>query len=123
MATAVNASIAAGIYPLTTRRDAAPRISSIFKSKLSVSASAVRTEKQPALSVSDNGAVEKKQRPPPPSSAALEERRSTLRDYFELSRELISRSDGGPPRWLSPLECRSPLKDSPLLLYLPGFLI
>ncbi|KAG6435094.1 hypothetical protein SASPL_106745 [Salvia splendens] len=28
-------------------------------------------------------------------------------------------SDGGPPRWFSPLECRSRLKDSPLLLYLP----
>ncbi|XP_047955609.1 phytyl ester synthase 2, chloroplastic-like isoform X1 [Salvia hispanica] len=120
MAAAGTAAFAAGICPLTTRRDATPTITPIFKSKLSVSASAVRTEKQPAPSVSDNGAVAKKQRAPPPSSAALEERRSTLRDYFEQSRELISRSDGGPPRWFSPLECRSPLKDSPLLLYLPG---
>ncbi|XP_042017352.1 acyltransferase-like protein At3g26840, chloroplastic [Salvia splendens] len=120
MATAVTAAIAAGIYPLTTHRDATPRISTIFKSKLSVSASAVRTEKQAGPSVSDNGAVAKKQRAPAPSSGALEERRSTLRDYLEQSRELISRSDGGPPRWFSPLECRSPLKDSPLLLYLPG---
>lgn len=31
-----------------------------------------------------------------------------------------SASDGGPPRWFSPLECAAPIKDSPLLLYLPG---
>ncbi|KAK4483243.1 hypothetical protein RD792_010427 [Penstemon davidsonii] len=43
-----------------------------------------------------------------------------LKDYFEQSGQLISRSDGGPPRWFSPLECGSRLKDSPLLLYLPG---
>lgn len=29
-------------------------------------------------------------------------------------------SGGGPPRWFSPLDCGSPIKDSPLLLYLPG---
>ncbi|KAL2529233.1 Esterase/lipase/thioesterase family protein [Forsythia ovata] len=44
----------------------------------------------------------------------------SLRDYLQLSRELITRSDGGPPRWFSPLECGARLKDSPLLLFLPG---
>ncbi|KAL2505485.1 Esterase/lipase/thioesterase family protein [Abeliophyllum distichum] len=44
----------------------------------------------------------------------------SLRDYLELSRELITRSDGGPPRWFSPLECGARWKDSPLLLFLPG---
>ncbi|XP_057800473.1 phytyl ester synthase 2, chloroplastic-like [Salvia miltiorrhiza] len=124
MATTGTGAFAAGIWPLTRCRDASTttaRIRPISKSKLS----AIRTEKQVAPSVSDNGALGlgKKQ----PSSggrgereAETENRSSTLRDYFEQSRELISRSDGGPPRWFSPLECRSPLKDSPLLLYLPG---
>nr|AZM65203.1 diacylglycerol acyltransferase 4 [Vitellaria paradoxa] len=43
----------------------------------------------------------------------------SLNDYFELSKEMI-RSDGGPPRWFSPLECGSRLDNSPLLLFLPG---
>ncbi|XP_020533577.1 acyltransferase-like protein At3g26840, chloroplastic isoform X3 [Jatropha curcas] len=45
--------------------------------------------------------------------------RKSLKDYFEESKDLI-RSEGGPPRWLSPLECGSRLDKSPLLLYLPG---
>ncbi|XP_037494798.1 acyltransferase-like protein At3g26840, chloroplastic [Jatropha curcas] len=45
--------------------------------------------------------------------------RKSLKDYFEESKDLI-RSDGSPPRWLSPLECGSRLDKSPLLLYLPG---
>ncbi|XP_022989598.1 acyltransferase-like protein At3g26840, chloroplastic [Cucurbita maxima] len=45
--------------------------------------------------------------------------RKSLKDYFEQSVELI-RSDGGPPRWFSPLECGSRMDNSPLLLFLPG---
>ena len=52
--------------------------------------------------------------------AAMERR--SLKDYFEQSKELI-RSDGGPPRWFSLLECGSPSDSSPLLLFLPGFYI
>lgn len=48
-----------------------------------------------------------------------EERRMSLKDYFEQAKDLI-RSDGGPPRWFSPLECGSRLDNSPLLLFLPG---
>ncbi|KAL7257182.1 hypothetical protein ACSBR1_010999 [Camellia fascicularis] len=33
---------------------------------------------------------------------------------------MIRSNDGGPPRWFSPLECRSRSNDSPLLLFLPG---
>ncbi|KAL8199508.1 hypothetical protein R6Q57_013076 [Mikania cordata] len=44
----------------------------------------------------------------------------SLTDYFERSRDLLMKSDGGPPRWFSPLECSSRLKNSPLLLSLPG---
>ncbi|GMP29765.1 hypothetical protein CsSME_00004736 [Camellia sinensis var. sinensis] len=32
---------------------------------------------------------------------------------------MIRSNDGGPPRWFSPLECRSRSNDSPLLLFLP----
>lgn len=46
--------------------------------------------------------------------------RRSLKDYFEQSVELI-RSDGGPPRWFSPMECGSRMDNSPLLLFLPGW--
>lgn len=39
--------------------------------------------------------------------------------YFEESKELI-KSDGGPPRWFSPLDGGSRFDNSPLLLFLPG---
>ncbi|KAL5717430.1 hypothetical protein ACHQM5_010432 [Ranunculus cassubicifolius] len=45
--------------------------------------------------------------------------RLSVKDYLERSKELI-RSDGGPPRWFSPLESREQWSNSPLLLYLPG---
>ncbi|XP_057997327.1 phytyl ester synthase 2, chloroplastic-like isoform X1 [Hevea brasiliensis] len=50
---------------------------------------------------------------------AEKKHRKSMKDYFEESKDLI-RSDGGPPRWFSPLECGSRLDKSPLLLYLPG---
>lgn len=43
----------------------------------------------------------------------------SLKDYFEQAKDFIS-SDGGPPRWFSPLGGGSRLDDSPLLLFLPG---
>lgn len=48
-----------------------------------------------------------------------EDERPSLQDYFEQAKEFI-RSDGGPPRWFSPLECGSRFTNSPLLLFLPG---
>ncbi|XP_075658140.1 phytyl ester synthase 1, chloroplastic-like isoform X2 [Castanea sativa] len=32
----------------------------------------------------------------------------------------IVKHDGGPPRWFCPVSCGRPLKDSPILLFLPG---
>lgn len=57
-----------------------------------------------------------------PSNSGWEgtEVRRSLKDYFEQSVELIG-SDGGPPRWFSPLECGSRMDNSPLLLFLPGW--
>lgn len=49
------------------------------------------------------------------------ERRS-FKEYLEHSKDLVGSSDGGPPRWFSPLECSSTLEHSPLLLSLPGFM-
>ncbi|XP_071730602.1 phytyl ester synthase 1, chloroplastic-like [Rutidosis leptorrhynchoides] len=43
----------------------------------------------------------------------------TMRDCTEIAMDLI-RNDGGPPRWFCPIACGKSLKDSPLLLYLPG---
>lgn len=43
----------------------------------------------------------------------------TVKDYLEISKEMI-RPDGGPPRWFCPVACGQPLKDSPVLLFLPG---
>lgn len=47
------------------------------------------------------------------------QRRSGWKEYLEQAKELIE-PDGGPPRWFSPLECRSRLENSPLMLFLPG---
>lgn len=44
---------------------------------------------------------------------------STVKDYLDASGEMI-KPDGGPPRWFCPVECGSPVKDSPVLLFLPG---
>lgn len=49
-----------------------------------------------------------------------EHRRLGLNDYFQQSAELVAATSDCPPRWFSPLECCSRLKDSPLLLFLPG---
>ncbi|XP_073123469.1 phytyl ester synthase 1, chloroplastic-like isoform X2 [Henckelia pumila] len=43
----------------------------------------------------------------------------SMNDYFDYAKELI-RHDGGPPRWFTPLSCGPPLKDSPVLMFLPG---
>lgn len=43
----------------------------------------------------------------------------TVKDYFDANEQMI-KPDGGPPRWFSPLAFNPPLKDSPVLLFLPG---
>ncbi|PKA57490.1 Acyltransferase-like protein [Apostasia shenzhenica] len=43
----------------------------------------------------------------------------SVKDYLDAAREII-RPDGGPPRWFCPPECGQPIKDAPLLLFLPG---
>ncbi|CAI9290641.1 unnamed protein product [Lactuca saligna] len=40
-------------------------------------------------------------------------------DFYKLAVDII-KPDGGPPRWFCPISCGTPLKDSPVLLYLPG---
>ncbi|KAI8032564.1 Acyltransferase-like protein [Camellia lanceoleosa] len=43
----------------------------------------------------------------------------TVKDYLDNAKEII-KPDGGPPRWFCPVECGCPLKDLPILLFLPG---
>ncbi|KAK9067902.1 hypothetical protein SSX86_012013 [Deinandra increscens subsp. villosa] len=43
----------------------------------------------------------------------------TMKDFVKTATDLI-KSDGGPPRWFCPVACGAPIKDSPVLLYLPG---
>ncbi|OIT20888.1 PREDICTED: acyltransferase-like protein At1g54570, chloroplastic isoform X1 [Nicotiana attenuata] len=43
----------------------------------------------------------------------------TVKDFLEIGSDII-KPDGGPPRWFTPISAGPPLKDSPLLLYLPG---
>ncbi|MBA0737444.1 hypothetical protein Gogos_010908 [Gossypium gossypioides] len=44
---------------------------------------------------------------------------NTVKDYVDAAKDMI-KPDGGPPRWFCPVECGRPIKDSPLLLFLPG---
>ncbi|KAJ6413853.1 hypothetical protein OIU84_006625 [Salix udensis] len=43
----------------------------------------------------------------------------TVKDYLDGAKEIV-KIDGGPPRWFCPAECGQSLKDSPILLFLPG---
>ncbi|MCL7024036.1 hypothetical protein MKW94_021561 [Papaver nudicaule] len=45
---------------------------------------------------------------------------TSVRDYLDISREMVKKTDDGPPRWFCPVECGNPVKDSPVLLFLPG---
>ncbi|KAG7985013.1 hypothetical protein I3843_03G003300 [Carya illinoinensis] len=93
---------------------------------------AVSTEQKPSTSTrsdfSERGRLDmgKDELEAVASAAATSEdpavERRSLKEYFERSKELIIRSDGGPPRWFTPLECGSPLANSPLLLFLPGLI-
>ncbi|KAJ4797085.1 Esterase/lipase/thioesterase family protein [Rhynchospora pubera] len=43
----------------------------------------------------------------------------SVKDYFRTAKDIV-RDDGGPPRWFCPVECVRPVKNAPLLLFLPG---
>lgn len=43
----------------------------------------------------------------------------SVKDYLDLASEIINTA-GGPPRWFTPILCGPPLKNAPLLLFLPG---
>lgn len=45
----------------------------------------------------------------------------SVKDYLDLANEMI-KPDGGPPRWFSPISCGPPLRNAPVLLFLPGML-
>ncbi|KAL3647195.1 hypothetical protein CASFOL_008163 [Castilleja foliolosa] len=43
----------------------------------------------------------------------------TVKQYLDYAKEII-KPDGGPARWFTPISCGPHLKDSPVLLFLPG---
>ena len=43
----------------------------------------------------------------------------TVKDYFDAVEDMV-KPDGGPLRWFSPVTCGCPIKDAPILLFLPG---
>ncbi|XP_010241345.1 PREDICTED: acyltransferase-like protein At1g54570, chloroplastic [Nelumbo nucifera] len=43
----------------------------------------------------------------------------SVKDFLDMAKDMV-KPDGGPPRWFCPLECGRSLKDSPVLLFLPG---
>lgn len=109
-------STAAGVSPLPQyRRKSCLHFRFKYLVRASATASATAGRMQ-AMSSSNKGNSRTDQ------SSVLEERTSLmLKDYMEWSMDMIgSESDGGPPRWFSPLDCAAPMKNSPLLLYLPG---
>ncbi|GER46819.1 esterase/lipase/thioesterase family protein [Striga asiatica] len=120
-----------GISPLNPSRNkylVAGKLRPTPKPNLSVLASSAPTEKQsprqaaPA-GVAVNGVVRPKpSAEAPPGEQATEPQNGELtsKDYFEQSAELISRSDGGPPRWFSPLTDGQRPGNCPVLLSLPG---
>lgn len=135
---ATGASLFPASFSPVFRRDSTSSSVGKFKSnKISISSwrLAVSTEQAPTIAtantttrstsrVSDKGRLEKLDDAEAVAAAATpyeeEVERGSLREYFERSKELIIRSDGGPPRWFTPLECGPPLTNSPLLFFLPG---
>lgn len=106
---------AAGVSPLLQSRNSCLRITS---ARFKIASTAATTGRSTA-SIG--------QQPPtvPMSivdSSELEQTTTlNMKDFMKWSKDMIaSGSEGGPPRWFSPLDCAAPLKDSPLLLYLPG---
>ncbi|GFY90631.1 esterase/lipase/thioesterase family protein [Actinidia rufa] len=43
----------------------------------------------------------------------------SVKDCLDNAKDII-RPDSGPPQWFCPVECGCPLKDSPVLFFLPG---
>ncbi|KAL8556911.1 hypothetical protein ACS0TY_004403 [Phlomoides rotata] len=43
----------------------------------------------------------------------------TVKDYLDYAKDII-KPDGGPTRWFTPISCGPHLRDSPILLFLPG---
>ncbi|XP_019225895.1 PREDICTED: acyltransferase-like protein At3g26840, chloroplastic isoform X2 [Nicotiana attenuata] len=115
---------AAGASPLLHPNSCLRVTSARFNFRVRASAStaggsAASTGQQPPTPpapLSNNGSLRNNS-----TTHEIEEKTLTIKDYMEWSKDMIGcGSEGGPPRWFSPLDCGSPIKDSPLLLYLPG---
>ncbi|KAK9139442.1 hypothetical protein Scep_009123 [Stephania cephalantha] len=45
---------------------------------------------------------------------------SSVKDYLDVAKVMIGEANGGPPRWFCPVECGRPIRNAPVLLFLPG---
>ena len=99
------------------------KLNPVSSRRFAVSTSTEQTPVTPVTSTTTSRLSEKREELAESVAGSFEagevEYRSLMKDYVERSKELI-RSDGGPPRWFTPLECGPPLNNSPLLLFLPG---
>ena len=99
------------------------KLNPVSSRRFAVSTSTEQTPVTPVTSTTTSRLSEKREELAESVVGSFEvgevEYRSLMKDYIERSKELI-RSDGGPPRWFTPLECGPPLNNSPLLLFLPG---
>lgn len=46
-----------------------------------------------------------------------------LSDYFDAVTDVVQHDDAGPPRWFCPVDAGPPMKNAPLLLFLPGIML
>ncbi|KAF8390709.1 hypothetical protein HHK36_025236 [Tetracentron sinense] len=106
--------------PPVSRREISSAAGKFKATPISAQLSSISTEQSP-LNLAENVKFGKKSGTKTISKVLddSEIERLSIKDFLERSKDMI-RSDGGPPRWFSPLECGSRLKDSPLLLSLPG---
>ncbi|KAK9161466.1 hypothetical protein Syun_007807 [Stephania yunnanensis] len=44
---------------------------------------------------------------------------SSVKDYLDVAKMMIGEGNGGPPRWFCPIECGRPIRNAPVLLFLP----
>nr|XP_017247514.1 PREDICTED: acyltransferase-like protein At1g54570, chloroplastic [Daucus carota subsp. sativus] len=109
MAGGVSVVPASGYYPVSLPRVLPTTTTFRRKRKLSISATKEISARNTTSSLSKKAGDKNEEM----------ERRS-FKDYLEHSKHLLTSSDGGPPRWFSPLECSSTPENSPLLLSLPG---
>lgn len=111
------------LYPLFHRDSTSLSLGKLISTPISISISTWRLAEQAPTPATKLRRLQKRGEVEAVAAAMYEDPvvgLKSLKEYLERSKELIIRSDGGPPRWFMPLECGPPSINSPLLLFLPG---